>query len=264
MPGDELDRRQAHKPPGEEENTKSLSGFKREGSLVNEPTKRVKVTKVLVSLRSAEYGRYGVVEGMIPGRLGECRRTECGVIARSWPSWAVGAQGAGVTISFIILFDDSRKALVERCFAGVKIVCINDAEPKGGSGSGWIELNPVDVVFTELDPPGFVNVWKVAQRTVVASRRCRRIPKGWKEKRRVVAHNECGGVTDELVHIHVYSKEEEDQWGELSLDVCRMRDVSGILDTRARQGVPCKPPKEGEQRFSGADCCRAKGETFKW
>jgi hypothetical protein len=51
MPGDELDRRQAHKPPGEEENTKSLSGFKREGSLVNEPTKRVKVTKVLVSLR---------------------------------------------------------------------------------------------------------------------------------------------------------------------------------------------------------------------
>lgn len=241
--GDEWGRRQALKTQGINELVKVSSGSKRKHKEKTEVSAKVKVARILVAVRPVEYARYGVVEGVISGAGVGRRDCECGVIARSWPSWGIGAHGAGLKIKFIILFDEYRKLQVEKCLPGVKIICIINAETRDGTCPGWVELDQVDVVFTEIDPPGLVNVWSVAQNVVVSSRRCQRIPKGWKEERHVVSHSDCGGIMDEEVQIHVYSKEGEKVWDSLCLDACGVRDLSGILDSRARQGVPCMAPR---------------------
>ncbi len=236
------------KPQGEETGIGRPGGTKRKASSALS-SEKTKVARVVVSLRQADYARYGVVEGVVCGSMNELKRSECGVIARAWPSWAFGAQGAGLKVKFIILFDERRADLIRRCLPGVTVVNMNGSEVKEEGCKGLVRLEQVDIVFSDMDPPGVVDVWNLAQRTLVSSRRCRRIAPGWKEARLTIPHHECGGVTDEEIQVHVYNRDGEECWGLVSLPAAGKRDLSSILDPRARHGVPCNPPSVVQLRF---------------
>jgi len=83
------------------------------------------------------------------------------------------------------------------------------------------------------------------RRSVVSSRRCRRQPRDWKEEVNVVRHSECGGVTEYTANLHIYSRDSsEGQCPRALMGKSAKRDLSAILDSRSRIGIPCQPPAE--------------------
>jgi hypothetical protein len=184
------------------------------------------------------------VEGIIAARVGAGGiRASCAVIAKGWPSWAFGAHGAGLSVRGIILCSSKWEAVVSGLFPEAKVVTL--AQPFAEDRRiKDVEVHQVDLVMTDVDSPGGVDMWNLGLSTVVSSRRFRRVPKGWRQEMTTINHGRCGGVTDVEFHIHMYHKEGESRWGKFELAEAGLRDLTAILDTRARHGVPCSAPDE--------------------
>ena len=216
-----------------------------------------KIRRVNVRVRSAEYARYGVVEGTIDSERCSAQTT-CVVIAKEWPSWAFGAHGAGIGVRSIVLLSNKWCDFITRSFPEASVVSLTQPVDQCGV-VGEAEVLQADVVFTDVDPPGVVDLWSIGLETIVSSRRCRRVPKNWKEEVKVLKHNECGGVTTEAYHVHIYHRRDESRWGRFEQSSVAPRDLTGILDTRARQGIPCKAPEA--VRFEVPDVVKLSGRN---
>lgn len=104
----------------------------------------------------------------------------------------------------ILLFSDEWEEVLGRLFPGAQT--INFAKEGKGRAVRMEDLEEVDYIFLDIDPLGHVNVWNLAHTGVVTNQRCRWIPGCWKEGSLDVSHSSyCGGVSDLLVHVPIYS-----------------------------------------------------------
>ena len=197
---------------------------------------------VNIRVRQVEYAKYGVVEGSMLVR-GRGPSNTCMVVSKGWPSWAFGAMGVGLDLRYILLLSGEWEETLARMYP--EVVVINCGASNEGCGVRMVELDKVDVCFSDVDPPGRLNIWELAGCSVITSRRCRRVPKGWNEEVSGVCHTDCGGVTDFRGHVHVYTRDLNNMHLPFQpVTISGKRDLSSILDSRARHGTPCQPPGE--------------------
>jgi len=156
-------------------------------------------SKLSVKVREVEYAKYGVVEGVMAARQVECVR--CSIVSGGWPSWAFGAEGTGFKVVDLLLFNDEWEDTLSRLLPGVHLC--NLVKGSDVKTTRKVELEKVDVVFTDIDPPSRAHVWDLARCIVISSRRVRRTPPNWREEVLAVKHSSCGGVTDTNVYIHI-------------------------------------------------------------
>mmetsp|Transcript_8332 Transcript_8332/g.12121 ORF Transcript_8332/g.12121 Transcript_8332/m.12121 type:complete len:644 (-) Transcript_8332:24-1955(-) len=190
-----------------------------------------------VRVREVDYAKYGVVEGVMGAKNDE--RSRCSIISGRWPSWVFGAEGAGLKVVELVLLNGEWEDALRRILPGMSIISM--ANRSDAKAPRTVELEKVDFVFTDIDPPSRVNLWSLARRAIVSSRRFRRTPQEWREKTLTVRHSGCGGVTDAVVHVHIYTQEGEPGL-DVSIPVTGLRDLSALLDTRTRSGIPTAAP----------------------
>ena len=195
-----------------------------------------------VQVRDVSYAKYGVGEGVRKGGSARTGKT-CMIVSKGWPSWAFGASGVGMHVSYVMLLSSDWEDTIVRLFPDA-IVMNWSGDGRDGS-MRKVEVDGVDFCFTDVDPPGRLDVWSMVRRSVVSSRRCRRQPRGWKEEVNIVKHSEHGGVTDYAAKLHIYSREPgEGQIFSSTMGRAGRRDLSAILNSRSRIGMPCQPPAE--------------------
>lgn len=133
----------------------SASG-KRKVDALGERAAKGNINIMIIGVKQVGYAKYGVVEGSMT--VGGCVPSKtCMVVTKSWPSWAFGAMGVGMHLHYILLLSGEWEDTLVRLYPEVMV--INCRALDVGHGVRVMELDKVDYCFSDVDPPGRLNVW---------------------------------------------------------------------------------------------------------
>ncbi len=181
-------------------------------------------------LMEAEYAKYGVTDGVM---LTKGERLNCGVLCKGWPGWCMTAQARGWNIIVIVLKDCLWEQEIRRWFPSANVVKYEACEP-------WhVTSSPIDVWYSDVDPPRKLNIWVSRADYIVTFRRARLAPTGWSKRRLTLNHEACGGVTTGEWSFFLYHRCKARPFDN-PISVAG-RDLSSVLNTKL-QGLPCPPP----------------------
>ena len=141
------------------------------------------------SLSADSYSSHGVLETVTPSNFSNEDILRVGIIAFSWPTWAVAFSHKRYSIEWILTFTIELVPLIKRCFPSILVI--------GIARFDWTRIAPVEVLALNgplnklLRPPPGISIlildWAM------------RIKGGWDDWRiyaQKMDHSKCGGVSD--------------------------------------------------------------------
>lgn len=207
------------------------------------------VRRLQVLVAPVPYAKYGVAKGAISD---SAVAVDCVIISKGWPGWAFGAQGAGFTIRALILLDAEWVSSVRLFLPEVNVVSYVSSDAQQP-----LLLAPVDVVLSDVDPPGCLRCWELAKIAVITFQRCRRLPQRWFELPAAVQHEAVGGVITirQAYYLHLRVMDSSSPFlNGLLVEPTAFRDLASVMVNHTQSGVKCAPPVPISQLAPSVRC----------